>query len=154
MSADLKIFSDLLRKNLDTLIQLDDLLAQERASLERNQMEELDELLEKKKPLLLQIQNNARERTDWIKNTKLPKKRLFKLLEEKAPPVMMLFRDCEQRLLDIKQKNEVNGQIIARSQQRVVRLMQIIRGQSQQAQLYGKNGAADAYGGKQSLAQA
>ncbi|OZG73766.1 flagellar biosynthesis protein FlgN [Hahella sp. CCB-MM4] len=154
MSADLKTFSDLLRKDLDTLIQLDELLTQERTSLENNQMEELGELLEAKKPLLIQIQQHARERTEWIKNTKIPKAKLFDLLEQKAPPVMASFRECEQRLREIKQKNDVNGQIIARSQQRVVRLMQIIRGQSQQAQLYGQNGTTDAYGSKQTLAQA
>ena len=154
MSANLHSFTDLLKQDLSHLNELHALLVQERTSLEDNQLEVLNELQEKKKPLLLEIQQNARRRTDWVGQTKLSKPRFLKLLDEKAPPVMALYLQCEERLKEIKQLNDVNGQIIVRSQQRVVRLMQIIRGQSHQAQMYGKNGSTSAYGSKHTLAEA
>jgi len=154
MSANLHSFTDLLKLDLNKLNELHDLLIQERTSLEKNQLEVLSELQEKKKPLLLEIQQNARRRTNFVSQTKLSKARFLRLLDEKAPPVMLLYLQCEHRLKDIKQLNVVNGQIIACSQQRLVRLMQIIRGQGHQAQMYGKNGSTSAYSNKNSLAEA
>ncbi len=154
MSADIHSFTDLLKQDLNALHQLQNLLNQERSSLEKNQLEVLGDLQEKKKPLLLEIQQNARKRTDWVSQTKLSKSRFLRLLDEKAPPVMALYQECEAKLHAVKALNEVNGQIIASSQQRVVRLMQIIRGQSQQAQMYGKNGTTSGYGGRHALAEA
>ncbi|AZZ91378.1 flagellar protein FlgN [Hahella sp. KA22] len=154
MSADLKVFIDLLKQDLQTLSQLEDVLQQERDSLEQSDIETLQRIIECKLPLLQQIESHARTRTQWVSQTGLPIERFLSLLKEKAPPVMKLYRQCESSLANIHKLNEVNGRIIARSQQRTTKMMQIIRGQSQQMQLYGKNGTEKSVGEAQAIAQA
>ncbi|ABC31420.1 putative flagella synthesis protein FlgN [Hahella chejuensis KCTC 2396] len=154
MSADLKVFIDLLKQDLQTLSQLEDVLQQERDSLEQSDIETLQRIIESKLPLLQQIESHARARMQWVSQTGLSIDRFLSLLKEKAPPVMKLYRQCESCLANIHKLNEVNGRIIARSQQRTTKMMQIIRGQSQHMQLYGKNGAEKSVGEGQAIAQA
>lgn len=144
MAANLNNFVNTLKEDINALHALEEILDSERSSLEQNKVEELDTLTTKKVPLLQQIEKNSRIRKECLAETRLPKERFLNLLEQKAPPVMALYRQCESALKTVKKKNDVNAQILVNSQKRVLKLMSIIRGQSSQSHIYGKNGGEKA----------
>lgn len=154
MASDLTSFIELLKQDLQTLSELEEILLHERESLEKNELDHLDKLTNKKTPLLVQLEANAAAKSAWVRGCKLPLPRLLELLESKAPAAMSLYRQCNSRIKAVHQLNEVNGRIVATSHQRVEKLMSIIRGQGQQMHIYGHNGAERAVGSHYYFAQA
>lgn len=154
MASNLNSFISLLNKDLQTLSDLEVLLDQERTSLENNELSELNELTEKKTPLLIHLEQNSVAKSAWLKECKLPLPRILELLSVKAPTAMKLYQQCQDKLKQIHRLNEVNGRIIATSHQRVERLMCIIRGQGKQMRIYGQNGTERSVNSNHYLAQA
>jgi len=141
MPSDLQNFVDILQQDLTTLTALESLLAEERKILEQNEVNALPGLASQKTPLLKRLEDHAIARANWIKSCKLPQAKVLELLRSKAPLAMKLYGQCQQKLKHIQQMNEINGRVIATSQQRVEKLMTIIRGQGAKTSIYGKNGS-------------
>lgn len=141
MSADLKIFIELLKKDVETLNHLECLLSEERAALESRDLVTLQTLTNQKNAILELMAENARQRLAWLESTGLSKSRFLELVKAKAPPVHALYMRTESELSRIKAINEVNGRILLRTQQVNERLMDIIRGKGHMtSDLYAANG--------------
>jgi len=154
MTSDLNSFIELLKQDLNTLSELESILKQERLHLEANDTSAINDIAVQKTPLLATIESHAVARGNWVKSCKVPLPKLLKLLAEKAPAASKLYQQCHQKLKQVHILNEVNGRIIAASQQRVDNLMSIIRGQGKRSQLYGQNGKKGAMGGNLYLTEA
>jgi len=68
--------------------------------------------------------------------------------------LMGLWKTSQQKLAFCKDRNLVNGNVIARSLQRTNRLMTIVRGQHNAPNLYGQKGKAQSYTGSHRLGKA
>ncbi|MBK8973146.1 MAG: flagellar protein FlgN [Hahellaceae bacterium] len=141
MTADLKVFIDLLKHDLETLALLERLLSEERMALESRDLRALQTLTPEKNTLLDTMAENTRQRIAWLDSTGMGKSRFLELIKAKAASVHALYTRAESELVRIKQMNEVNGRILIRTQQVNERLMDIIRGKGHlTADLYAANG--------------
>ncbi|MCV6625672.1 MAG: flagellar protein FlgN [Cellvibrionaceae bacterium] len=134
---------DLVDQDLTTSLALLHLLEKEQTALQERDNESLRSLLEEKTALLNTLDAGAAQRTEILRDLKQPTDRyawesLIDALGNKD--LKEHWHDLKDTINECQQLNEINGKIIARSQQTVQRLLQIMRGEDMQQHLYGERG--------------
>lgn len=128
----------MIRKDITSADALAKLLTHEHEVLQSRDHQGLSALLERKQALMAQLEQNARQRSGWIKflaeRTRLPAEQCWeRLLQELAnPEVSELWQQFQGKIKDCKNANEINGKMISRGQRTLKQLLGIIRGQQVQ----------------------
>ncbi|PID42351.1 MAG: hypothetical protein CSA52_03800 [Gammaproteobacteria bacterium] len=157
MTIALKTLIDFLDSDLNDLTRLEEVLNKERHALQERDLPQIEQSQQLKQELLQCLEQRARSKSTYLAKECAPKapptfSMLVKVssnaeLKSKWQLVQSLLNQC-------KQANSVNGKIISHSQQRVTRIMEIIRGQSRQSSLYGARGKKETMSGSCVLARA
>ncbi len=135
---------DLVDQDLTTGLALLHLLEKEQEALQERDNECLRELLEEKTSLLNTLDAGALQRSEILTDLKQPTDKFAweslidalgnKDLKERWQSLKETINQCQQL-------NDVNGKIIARRQQTVQSLLQIIRGEDARQNLYSQSGS-------------
>ena len=147
---------DILRSDIASLQQLHRLLRFERTFLEQGELEKFKLAGEKKIACLEQIEQNAGLKTSWLKANNLTIEKFRQLARERVPKAFELLTEAEDLLKAVSGLNRVNQKIIQLSQQRVERIMDVLRGKTAAPSLYGSAArtAATAVGHGRAIASA
>jgi len=140
-----------LKSNIESLLQIDlkharrlvELLQLERTCLQKRDSQTLAELIEEKDQLLKKLDQSAQIRNEWLGqlgyDTSL--KAWENVIEQQQDEVLsLLWSQLQQSILKGRELNEINGRLIGRSQQTLLKLLSILRGNSAAPQLYGSDG--------------
>ncbi|MAM89501.1 MAG: hypothetical protein CME36_19550 [unclassified Hahellaceae] len=145
---------DLLRSDIASLQQLHRLLRFERTFLEQGELEKFKLAGEKKITCLEQIERNAGLKTSWLKANNLTIEKFRQLARERVPKAFELLTEAEDLLKAVSSLNRVNQKIIQLSQQRVERIMDVLRGKTAAPSLYGAAARSAAAGHGRAIASA
>ena len=147
---------DILRSDIASLQQLHRLLRFERTFLEQGELEKFKIAGEKKAVCLEQIEQNATLKTAWLKANNLSIEKFRQLARQRVPKAYELLIEAENLLVEVSNLNRVNQKIIQLSQQRVERMMDLLRGKTAAPSLYGAaaKAAAAAVGHGRAIASA
>ncbi|MEZ5525473.1 MAG: flagellar protein FlgN [Pseudomonadales bacterium] len=145
---------------IELLDALSTLLIAERTALKERDTLNIQSLLEQKSSLLAELQNNATVRSQLLVDAgysgdetgmtacleALPANAAFELKQQ--------WQQLKEKLETCKAANQVNGTIVHRSQAQLDSLLNILRGQSGEQQLYTDAGKSASVGKGHSLAKA
>lgn len=141
----------------EALLQL---LSVEREQLKNRELDALDATIAAKAQWLGQLEHSAQQRTLWIQQSPLTAQQSLsdawqQLLTDCAKPDLAeQWQYLKKLLQQCRDDNEINGKLISRSQTTFKRLVNILRGQEEQTQLYTGRGAKSESCAKQQLGQA
>jgi len=147
----------LLKQDLNDLDRLNQLLAEEKASLKTRDSVKIEQSSLIKSELIKQIDARAKLKAKTIANSGLGIKpgHVGEALKSLGDPgLSALWDESLEKLTLCKDENLVNGTIISHSIQRTSKLMTIIRGQSAAPNLYGQQGKSQSYSGSQMIGKA
>lgn len=147
----------LITEDIDAAQRLLQLIEDEFQALEARDLEHLQRLLDAKLPLLQQLEQNGKQRSQLLVNAGVSGDRegLATLLALGSVEEQTLARSDELGALleNCKQANLRNGRIIRNSQQATGRLLDILRGQDTPS-LYDRRGSATQSTRQRPLSQA
>jgi len=141
MSAD--AVEQLISSDIAACESLLQLLDEEQNALKDRQIEALEPIIEKKTSFLLHLEQSAIKRQQWSQQAKIAadSSAWQDLIEEfKRPGLLEQWRKLKALLDDCRDANEINGKLLARSQEMFERISNILRGQNQKVSLYGASG--------------
>ena len=147
----------LLQRDATALQSLEQALNDERSALEARDNQLLQQAVDLKASLVEQVELNARNKAQLFAQHGLklsPTHIKAALAKIGRQDVIALWDEVIERLESCKSLNEINGRVVYRSQHSLNRMMNILRGQESQQQLYGENGRGNAIGGRHLLANA
>jgi len=140
-----------LKNNIESLLQIDlkhaqrlvEVLQLERSCLKKRDPETLAALIEEKNQLLEKLNQSAQIRSQWLNqlgyDTSL--KAWEDVIEQqKDEALSLLWGQLQQSISTGQELNEINGRLIGRSQQTLLKLLSILRGNNSAPQLYGSDG--------------
>lgn len=147
---------DLVDQDLTTSLALLHLLEREQEALQERDPEVLRELLEEKTGLLNTLDAGAQQRAEILTELNRPtdKHAWESLLDALGDnDLKEHWESLKDTIVECQEINEINGKIIARSQQSVHSLMQILKGKADSPSLYTQNGRSDTigFGGNNSI---
>lgn len=120
------------------------LLEDENTALQERNLDTLQEIIEEKSIHLNHLEMSAKTRTQWMEGHQgdnLDKEWQQLLAEFKQPSLAQAWEKLKQLQNTCRERNEINGRILTRSQQTYGRLLNILRGQNTSADLYTQSGA-------------
>ncbi len=136
---------ELLETDISTSEQLMELLEQEFAALNERKLEQLQQLLDKKQPLLAQLNNNAGQRSTLLRQQgfSADAQGFAQLASQSAAgPQLKQLHDSLNKLIERCQNaNMRNGRLIRTNQLSVNSALNIIRGGNNEPSLYDKSGS-------------
>ena len=150
----LKLF---LKQDISDLSSLKTLLGQEKDSLKVRDNDQIQTLSQQKSELVQQIESRSKLKARLIASSGMgirPGEVESSLNTLNDAELMRLWKESRKKLVDCKEQNSVNGNIISRSLQRTNRLMMIVRGQNKAQNLYGNQGKEQNYGGSKRIGSA
>lgn len=122
------------------------LLEQEQQALKDREPDQLESIIEKKTVCLEQLENSANKRTQWIRsfNNSEDQEGLWNqlIVELNRPELSEQWDKLKRLTTKCREKNEINGKVMARNQQVFSRLLTILRGQQNSVGLYTAKGSA------------
>lgn len=141
-----------LKTNIDQLLSLDlqhstrleNVLREERLTLQQRDQQQLSALVEEKEQLLSKLDQSAKLRSQWLQQLGLKAsaddwEKL--VLKQQDPSLTDRFQALNDSIKNCRELNEVNGRLIGRSQQTLAKLLNIMRGTQATPQLYGSDGS-------------
>ena len=133
----------MIQSDLATSRQLLSLLEEETSSTKTRDYLSLSRLLEEKVPLLEQLKDNAKRRSQWLASMNLQASEeswaeLLKSLNDEN--LHHQWQDIKSTIEHCQQINETNGQLINRGLNSHSQLLNIMRGNSNNADLYTAKG--------------
>ncbi|BFM16602.1 hypothetical protein R50073_27850 [Maricurvus nonylphenolicus] len=137
--------------------QLIELLQQESEALKQRQTQTLEGLIPVKNSLLGALANSANQRRSWLQAQGKPtdESHWLQLLQEMGGQKLLdqwqIFND---KLSNSQHLNEVNGKMIARGQQTINRLLDILRGQFDAPKLYNQSGTTQVHKSSKGMVKA
>ncbi|PIE43336.1 MAG: hypothetical protein CSA50_05520 [Gammaproteobacteria bacterium] len=142
MTIALKTLFDFLDSDLNDLPHLEHALNEERLALQERNLSLLEQSQLLKQQVLQRLEQRTRAKSDYLAKACAPNPPTFATLVRVSSNAELKAKwQLVQTLLNqCKQANSVNGKIISHSQQRVTKIMEIVRGQSRQSSLYGSQG--------------
>jgi flagellar biosynthesis/type III secretory pathway chaperone len=141
----------LVAADIQTSLELSELLAKESDALKSRDQNQLNDLLVRKQELMQILDQNAKIRDVWLnlelsqspQNSEQNKKSIWSdlLMRMGGPKLIDSWQQLEKNISECKKRNEVNGIMIARGRQTMKQLLNIIRGHSLEApKLYTASG--------------
>jgi flagella synthesis protein FlgN len=135
--------------------QLLALLQQERSKLEQRQYDGYQQLISDKQLLLAQLEQHASERRQLLAAAGFEDEAAALVaLDKQAPIIANAWRKLSEQWQQCQQLNEINERIAKRTRLVVGQILDILRGQNNQAKLYTKQGDARNSGGGRSITSA
>lgn len=137
--------------------QLIELLQKESEALKQRQTQTLESLIPEKNSFLSALANSANQRRAWLQAQGKPtdESHWLQLLQEMGGQKLLdqwqIFND---KLSNTKHLNEVNGKMIARGQQTINRLLDILRGQFDAPKLYNQSGTTQVHKSSKGMVKA
>ncbi|MCP8464831.1 flagellar export chaperone FlgN [Pseudomonas sp. ZM23] len=146
----------LINGDIDAAHQLLQLIDDEYQALQARDLAQLQRLLERKVPLLQQLERNGRERTALLQQAgvSVDRQGLAQLAERNGDADVLARGDELSALLDqCQEANQRNGRIIRAGQASTGRLLDILRGQDT-PNLYDRRGGSTQSSRQRPLSQA
>lgn len=123
--------------------QLIELLGREQEALKQRNSQQLESLITEKNALLAALANSANQRRTWLTSQGKPADEAHweELIQAMGGQKLDdLWQALQEKLQQCHHLNEVNGKMIARGQQTINRLLDILRGQFDAPKLYNQSG--------------
>lgn len=144
MNKALEQLDTLLRSDLQSLQELNRVLAREHQALEKNSAESLNELSETKNQLLEALRQRARQKVRLLVEMGFRPDQgassEFLSGKDVDPAIQNLWQKAQTGLEICQRQNAVNGRIISHMQRRLSRMADILRGNDRSQRLYGSAG--------------
>lgn len=147
----------MIQQDLATSRQLLALLEQEKDSTQSRNYASMSQLLKEKAPLLERLKLNAQQRSAWLASLECtPDEQNWKKLLQSLgnPSLQEQWQDVKNTIERCQEINNVNGKLISRGAQTHERLLHLMRGNSQQADIYDARGSKHSTGFSGTLTQA
>lgn len=152
---------NLLEKDRTQLDMLAKLLLDEKACLEKRDLEQLNVLLQQKQQVLTAIEQDDHARRQLLakaglkeNQTSLPELRRLLSKSPDYTALVELIESVEKRLLQCRELTEINSAIVHRSRINTQRTLGILRGPSALQGLYTSHGATSGNNEKRDLGSA
>jgi flagella synthesis protein FlgN len=144
MSLTLNSLREMIAQDSGALAQLKQLLAHERQQLEQRKQDELPRIVEQKAVLLDQLNNSAKQRQQILTTLGLAANAsgwsLFLERNAATQPLLDEWKQLVSEFEDCQKMNDINGKMIARSQQTLTHLLGLLRGKVASPSLYTAQG--------------
>ena len=145
MSLDITALREMIALDSSALAQLKQLLAHEREQLEQRKQDELSSIVEKKTILVDQLNISAKQRQSILSTLGLPTNAngwdLFLQRNTATLPLRDDWKLLVAEFEECQKMNDINGKMIARSQQTLNHLLGLLRGKVASPSLYNAQGA-------------
>ncbi len=135
---------NMIEQDLATSRQLLALLKQESESTQARDYVSMSRLLKEKTPLLEQLKLNAQQRSNWLTslNCTPNESNWTKLLQSlNNMDIQKQWQDVKNTIEHCQNINNVNGKLISRGVKSHERLLQVMCGKTQQADIYDAKGS-------------
>ncbi len=158
MSLNITSLREMIAQDSAALAQLKQLLAREREQLEQRKQDELSSIVEQKAILLEQLNNSAKQRQQILTTLGLPTNAngwdLFLQRNTTTQPLVDEWKILVSEFEDCQKMNDVNGKMIARSQQTLSHLLNLLRGKAPAPSLYTAQGTKTQHTASYTVAKA
>ena len=144
MSLNTALIAEMITQDSTALTQLKQLLERERSQLEQRQSDQLATIIEQKAILLDQLNLNSKRRQEVLEANQMDTNAAgwdcFLALNNAPESVRSSWQQVTQQFGDCQAMNEINGKMIARSQQTLNQLLNLLRGKVAAPSLYTAQG--------------
>lgn len=158
MSLDINALRQMIAQDSAAITQFKQLLTQERELLEQRKQEGLQEIIEQKAAVIDQLNNSAKLRQQILIALGLPTNAAGWDTFLQRNNATLPLRDDWQILVsefeECQKMNDVNGKMIARSQQTLNHLLNLLRGKVAAPSLYTAQGTQTQYTASYTVAKA
>jgi len=158
MSLDITLLRQMIAQDSAAIAQLKQLLMHEREQLEQRKQEELPRIVEQKTALVDQLSVSAKQRQHILTTLGLPINSngwdLFLQRNTATLPLRDEWKQLISEFGDCQKMNDINGKMIARSQQTLNQLLGLLRGKVPAPSLYNAQGAKTQYTASYTVAKA
>ncbi|WP_339897793.1 flagellar protein FlgN [uncultured Gilvimarinus sp.] len=146
MSANPQLVREMLNRDLHAAQRLQVLLTQERELLQQRDHEALTALIREKNDHLALLEGHAKERAALLQALQIDGSgsswETFLASDEPLSQLIPLWQQLQQEVRQCHDLNNHNGKLVARSQQTLKQLLDLVRGKSQGGGLYDASGSA------------
>ena len=158
MSLDINNLRHMITQDSAALAQLKQLLAQERTLLEQRKQDGLQDIITQKTALVDQLNESAKLRHQILTTLGLPTTAIgwdtFLQRNTATLPLRDDWKNLVSEFEECQKMNDVNGKMIARSQQTVNHLLSLLRGKVAAPSLYTAQGTKTQYTSSYTVAKA
>lgn len=144
MSLDISLLRQMLAQDTTAIAQLKQLLIQEREQLVQRKQDQLAQIVEQKTQLVDLLNNNSKQRQHILTTLKLPTNAAgWDLFLQRNTATLPLRGEWTQLISEFEEcqvMNDINGKMIARSQQTLNHLLNLLRGKVAAPSLYTAQG--------------
>lgn len=158
MSLDINFLREMLAQDSAAIAQLKQLLEQERSLLEQRKQDGLHQIIEQKSIVVDQLNQNAKQRQQILEALDLPANAkgwdLFLQRNASTMPLINDWRLVVSELAECQKMNDINGKMVARSQQTLNHLLDLLRGKGPAPSLYTAQGMKTQYTSSYTVAKA
>lgn len=144
MSLDINLLRQMHAQDSSAIQQLKQLLIIEREQLAQRKQEQLSSIAEQKTVLVDQLNHNTKQRTAVLKALNLQTNAQgWDLFLQRNTATLPLREEWQQLITEFEEcqeLNDINGKLIARSQQTLNHLLNLLRGKVATASLYTAQG--------------
>lgn len=158
MSLNITSLREMITQDSAAIAQLKQLLAHEREQLEQRKQEQLPRIVEQKSILLDQLNNSAKQRQQILTTLGLPTNaqgwELFLQRNTTTQPLLGDWKILVSEFGECQKMNDVNGKMIARSQQTLSHLLGLLRGKVAAPSLYTAQGTKTQHTASYTVAKA
>ncbi len=158
MSLDISLLRNMIAQDSAALAELKQLLAQEREQLEQRKQDQLPQIIEQKASLLELLNNSAKQRQQILTALGLPANAqgwdLFLQRNTATLPLRDDWKLLVSEFEDCQKMNDINGKMIARSQQTLSHLINLLRGKVAAPSLYTAQGTKTQHTSSYTVAKA
>ncbi|MDO8344141.1 MAG: flagellar protein FlgN [Cellvibrio sp.] len=158
MSLNITSLREMITQDSAALAQLKQLLTHEREQLEQRKQDELPRIVEQKAALLDQLNNSAKQRQQILTTLGLPANaRGWDLFLQRNTATQALLGEWKllvSEFEDCQKMNDINGKMIARSQQTLSHLLGLLRGKVAAPSLYTAQGTKTQHTASYTVAKA
>lgn len=158
MSLDITALRQMIAQDSAAIAQLKQLLAHEREQLEQRKQDELPRIVEQKAALVDQLSISAKLRQQVLTTLGLPTNaRGWDMFLQRNTTTLPLRDDWKllvSEFEDCQKMNDINGKMIARSQQTLNQLLNLLRGKVAAPSLYTAQGTKTQYTASYTVAKA
>lgn len=145
--------------DIETCNSLLQLMLDEREALKARDTEHLDRIIEAKVDGLQQLEQSAKQRSEWLLEGKpqqalTNEKAWLDIIQAIAPAQEANWLQLREKLKECQEQNEINGKVLTRNQQVYQRVLGILRGQPVGGGLYTQGGSKSNSQWQQSIGEA
>jgi flagella synthesis protein FlgN len=146
MSANPQLVREMLNRDLHAAQRLQALLSEERELLQTRNHEALAALISEKNEHLALLEGHAKERAALLQALQVDDNAAswqeFLASDDALRELIPLWQQLQSEVSQCNELNNLNGKLVARSQQTLKRLLDLVRGKTQSAGLYDSSGSA------------